>query len=100
MPAPASVAVIFTPAITAPFGSVAVPVSLARAACWPNTLAGKQARNRTRAEKERSNAGVINFPFEPKLGWYAVLTNAASNLLVNLGYYLFRSIRVSRLSDN
>src|SRR5947207_15461590 len=52
-----SVVITVAPAITAPAGSVTVPVSVARAACWAN--AGEQTRKNTRTARERDNAGVI-----------------------------------------
>src|ERR1043165_6605693 len=73
------------PETTAPLGSLTVPVSVARAACWPNATDDDRSKNKTRTGRERNNAGVITILSSKNLCVCVsgLLLDAGSDLLVD-----------------
>src|SRR5690242_13323666 len=95
MPVASSLTLTFTPATTAPCGSVTVPVSVALAACWPMMDTCRQPASKTIAARERDSAGDIIYSFRG-----SGLIDAACNPVVDPGSYLASLTLAARLSND
>src|SRR5262245_45905728 len=96
MPVAICVAVTLAPAITAPLGSVTVPVSVAFAACWPNA----EAHSASNSSKTVS-ADLIGIPFvSAGVNRIGSGRGPACYLLVNIGHHLACALFRSGLGDD